>query len=48
MAHEVTEVRQGLLIAILEHNSGLWWAGGTKAALQGGIETDLRLWRPRR
>jgi hypothetical protein len=35
MAHEVTEVRQGRLIVSLEHNSWLWWAGGTTAALQG-------------
>ena len=26
MAHEVTEVCQGLLIVILEHHGGPWWA----------------------
>jgi hypothetical protein len=46
MTHEVTEVRQGRLIVSLEHTSGLWWPGGTKAALQGGIEIDLRPRRP--
>jgi len=31
IAHEVTEVRQGLLIVILEHHSGPWWASYTTA-----------------
>jgi hypothetical protein len=46
MAHEVTGAHQGFLLVILEHNSGLWWPCGTKAPLQGGIETDPRPWRP--
>jgi hypothetical protein len=46
MAHEITEVRQGLFIVILEHHGGRWWACGTKAPLQGGIETHLCPRRP--
>src|SRR5262249_5434447 len=41
MAHAITEARQGLFIVILEHNGGRWGACGTKAPLQGGIETHL-------
>jgi hypothetical protein len=46
IAHEVTAVRQGLLIVIREHHSGPWWASCTTAALQGGIETHLCPRRP--
>ena len=46
LQHEVMQGCQGFLIVSLAYDGGAWRVCCTKAALQGGIETDLRPRRP--